>query len=106
MNTSAILGENYPIKLSPFTSSHYLDNETNKRIKLEAVNEDNMNEAIKRLKNKSSYGHDEISNKIIKNAKNSLIQPLMLIINPRTPYGTYMSHVFFLHLLSRKFFFR
>ena len=42
---------------------------------------DNINEAINRLKNKSSYGHDEISNKIIKSANNSLIQPLMLIIN-------------------------
>ena len=48
-------------------------------MKLEVVNEDNINEAINRLKNKSSYGHDEIFNKIIKSAKNSLIQPLMLI---------------------------
>ena len=61
--------------------SHYLDNETNKQMKLEVVNEDNINEAINRLKSKSSYGHDEISNKIIKSAKNSLIHPLMLIIN-------------------------
>ena len=50
-------------------------------MKLEVVNEDNINEAINRLKNKSSYRNDEISNKIIKSAKNSLIQPLMLIIN-------------------------
>ena len=49
-------------------------------MKLVIVNENNINEAINRLKNKSSYGHDEISNKIIKSAKNALIQPLMLII--------------------------
>ena len=41
----------------------------------------NIKEAINRLKNKSSYGHDEICNKIIKSANNALIQPLMLIIN-------------------------
>ena len=51
--------------------SHYLDNETNKRMKLKVVNENNINEAIHRLKNKSSYGDDEISNKIIKSAKNA-----------------------------------
>ena len=71
--------------------SHYLDNETNNRMKLEVVNEDNINEAINRLKNKSSYGHDEISNKIIKSAKNSLIQPLMLIINQMLMTGEFPS---------------
>ena len=71
--------------------SHYLDNETKKRMKLEVVNEDNINEAINRMKNKSSYGHDEISNKIIKRAKNSLIQPLMLIINQMLMTGKFPS---------------
>ena len=71
--------------------SHYLDNETNKRMKLEVVNEDNINEAINRLKNKSSYGHDEISNKIIKSEKNSLIQPLILIINQMLMTGEFPS---------------
>ena len=60
---------------------HYLDNETNKRMELEVVNENNINEAINRMKIKSSYRHDEISSKIIKSAKNALIQPLKLIIN-------------------------
>ena len=60
-------------------------------MKLEVVNENNINEAINRLKNKSSYGHDEISNKIIKRAKNSLIQPLMLIINQVLMTGEFPS---------------
>ena len=60
-------------------------------MKLEIVNEDNINEAINRLKNKSSYGHDEISNKIIKSANNSLIQPLMLIINQMLLTGEFPS---------------
>ena len=71
--------------------SHYLNNETNKRMKFEGVNENNINEAINRLKNKSSYGHDEISNKIIKSAKNALIQPLMLIINQILMTGEFPS---------------
>ena len=71
--------------------SHYLDNEINERIKLEVVNEDNINEVINRLKNESSYGHDEISNKIIKSAKNSLIQPLKLIINQMLMTGEFLS---------------
>ena len=61
--------------------SHYLVSEANKCIQFEAVNESNINDAINRLKNKSSYGHDQISNKIIKHAKNVLIRPLTLIIN-------------------------
>ena len=60
-------------------------------MKLEVVNENNINEAINRLKNKSSYGHDKISNKIIKRAKNSLIQPLMLIINQVLMTGEFPS---------------
>ena len=55
------------------------------------VTVDNINEAINRLKNKSSYGHDEISNKINKSAKNSLIQPLMLIINQMLMTGKFPS---------------
>ena len=60
-------------------------------MKLEVVNENNINEAINRLKNKSSYGHDEISNKIIRSAKNALIQPLMLIINQMLMTGEFPS---------------
>ena len=60
-------------------------------MKLEVVNENNINEAIYRLKNKSSYGHDEISNKIIKSAKNALSQPLMLIINQILMTGEFPS---------------
>ena len=60
-------------------------------MKFEVVNENNINEAINRLKNKSSYGHDEIFNKIIKSANNSLIQLLMLIINQMLMTGEFPS---------------
>ena len=69
--------------------SYYLVNDANKCIQFEAVNESNMNDAINRLKNISSYGHDEISNKIIKHAKNVLVRPLMLIINQMLQTGEF-----------------
>ena len=43
--------------------SHYQDNETKKRMQLEVVNEDNINEAINRLINKSSYSKNKNKNK-------------------------------------------
>ena len=60
-------------------------------MKLEVVTENNNNEAINRLKNKSTYGHDEISNKIIKSAKNDLIQPLLLITKQMLVTGLFPS---------------
>ena len=63
-------------------------------MKLEVVNKkNNINEATKRMKNKSSYGHDEISNKTIKSANNALIQPLMLIINQMLLTGEFPSNL-------------
>ena len=59
-------------------------------MKLEVVNQNNINKAMNRLKIISSYGH-EISNKIIKSAKNSLILPLMLIINQMLVTGEFPS---------------
>ena len=60
-------------------------------MKFEVVNENNINESINRLENKSSYGHDEISSKISKIAKNALIQQLMLIINQMLMTGKFPS---------------
>ena len=36
---------------------------------------------LKKLKSKSSYGYDEISNNLIKHASSSLVKPLTLIVN-------------------------
>ena len=45
------------------------------------VTEDYIANVISNLKNKSSYGYDNISNKLIKLAKVVLTQPLTLISN-------------------------
>ena len=86
------IGRKLPYQIIPVHQhSHYLDNETNKQMKLQVVNEHSINEDITRLKNISSYGHDDISNKIIKSAKNALIQQLMLIINQIPMTGEFPS---------------
>ena len=46
---------------------------------------------ITKLKNKSSYRYDNISNKLIKSAKNVLIKPLTLIVNQCLHTGIYPS---------------
>ena len=44
------------------------------------VNEDRFGSIIKKLKIKSSYGYDEISNNLIKHSSSSMIKPLTLIV--------------------------
>ena len=46
-----------------------------------------------KLKNKSSYGYDNISNKLIKSCKNVLIKPLTLILNQCLHTGIYPSQL-------------
>ena len=45
--------------------------------------------AIDRLENKSSSGHDGISNKLLKLVKNELKKPLTLIINQMITTGIF-----------------
>ena len=67
------------------TSGHYSDEYLNDKTELvfnfTPVTEDYIANVISNLKNKSSYGYDNISNKLIKLAKGVLTQPLTLISN-------------------------
>ena len=56
-------------------------NQTPSRITFYHVNEDHILNIINKLKNKSSFGHDEISNKLIMFSKEILVQPLTLLVN-------------------------
>ena len=44
---------------------------------------------INKLKNKSSYGHDNISNKLIKCSKDVLAKPLTMLINQTLHTGMF-----------------
>ena len=61
--------------------NEYLSNRPHCHLTFSSVNEDLVSNIIRRLKNKSSYGHDNISNSLIKKAQLYLIKPLTLIIN-------------------------
>ena len=57
------------------------------------VNEDCIAKFIVKLKNKSSYGYDSISNKLIKSASHVLVRPLTLIISQSLHTGVYPSQL-------------
>ena len=48
---------------------------------------------IDKLKNKASYGHDNIPNKLIKSAKEFLVEPLTLLVNQMLKSGHFPSEL-------------
>ena len=69
--------------------NQYLTNPTNSRFAFKAVTEVNILKIIDDLKNKSSYGHDSISNKLIKRAKLILVKPLTFLVNQTLRDGVF-----------------
>ena len=66
---------------SVHSSEEYLGQKANSVFKFTEVNEDCINKIIKKLKSKSSTGYDDISNKLIKQARTVLVKPLTLLAN-------------------------
>ena len=73
------------------TSDDYLlqHNKPETTFSFVSVNEVYIGNVINKLKNKSSYGYDTISNKHIKYARNILSRPLTLLINQCIHTGIY-----------------
>ena len=63
------------------SSDEYLNNRTNTVFIFTEVNKECIDTNIKNMKSKSSTGYDNISNKLIKSAKDVLIQALTLLMN-------------------------
>ena len=61
------------------SSDEYLNNRTNTVFIFTEVSEECIDSIIKNMKSKSSTGYDNISNKLIKSAKDVLIKPLTFI---------------------------
>ena len=57
------------------------------------VNEECIANYIRNLKNKSSYGYDNISNKLIKSAGHILVKPMTIIVNQSLHTGIYPSQL-------------
>ena len=67
----------------------YLDTPAETRLKFNCITENETIKATNRLENKSSSGHDGISNKLLKLIKNELKTPLTLIINQMITTGIF-----------------
>ena len=77
------------------TSEDYLleHNKPDTTFNFVSVNEVYIDNVINKLKNTSSYGYDNISNKHIKYARNILTKPLTLLINQCLHTGIYPSQL-------------
>ena len=60
---------------------HYLNSNVTSKFQFHSVTQDYIGKLIDHLKNKASYGHDNISNILIKRAKEVPIEPLTLLVN-------------------------
>ena len=80
---------------SEASSQDYLlqHNKPNMTFNFVRVNEVYIDNVINKLKNKSSCGYDNISNKHIKYAKNVLTKPLTLLVNQCLHTGIYPSQL-------------
>ena len=84
------IGHSLSDQIRPMQSyTQYLTNHTPSRFTLHQVNDDHIGNIIDKLKNKSSCGHDNISNKLIKQSKDVLVKPLTLLVNQMLSSGCF-----------------
>ena len=69
---------------------HYFYGNTLSRFKFHSVNQDYIGQLIDNLKNKTSYKHDNISNELIKCAKEVFIEKLILLVNQMLKSGHFL----------------
>ena len=72
---------------------HYLNGNVTSKFHFHSVSQDYIGKLIDNLKNKASYGHDNISNILIKRAKEVLIEPLTLLVNQMLKSGHFPSEL-------------
>ena len=75
------------------SSDEYLSNRTNTIFNFTEVNEECIDSIIKNMKSKSSTGYDNISNKLVKSAKDVLIKPLTLLMNQIIHTGEFLKQL-------------
>ena len=72
---------------------HYLNGNVTSKFQFHSFSQDYIGKLIDNLKNKASYGHDNISNILIKRAKEVLIEPLTLLVNQMLKSGHFPSEL-------------
>ena len=77
------IGQSLAEKITPTHNFnfYYLNTRIDSQLRFTLVDEEQIVGIFNRLKNKSSYGCDNISNKLLKYAKDFIIKPLTLLIN-------------------------
>ena len=75
------------------SSDEYLSNRTNTIFNFTEVNEECIDRIINKMKSKSSTGYNNISNKLIKSARDVLIKPLTLLMNQIIHTGEFPKHL-------------
>ena len=75
------------------SSDYYLNNRTNTVFNFTEVGEERIDSIIENMKSKSSTGFDNISNKLIKGAKDVLIKPLTLLMNQIIHTGEFLKQL-------------
>ena len=78
---------------SPHNSEEYLGDKSKVLFRFTPVNEDRISSMVKKLKSKSSYGYDTISDNLIKHASSSLIKLLTLIVSQVLHTGIFPRHL-------------
>ena len=72
---------------------HYLNGNVTSKFQCHSVIQDYIGKLIDNLKNKATYGHDNISNILIKRVKEVLIEPLTLLVNQMLKSGHFPSEL-------------
>ena len=90
----ANIGRKWSEKIDPAINTNdncqsYLTEPTNAQFKFNDVSEKEVLKIIDSLKNKATYGTDDISNKLLKSIKNEICKPLTLIINQSLTTGIF-----------------
>ena len=80
-------------KITPTNFNFYLKNRIDSQLQFTLVDEEHIIGIFNRFKNKSSYGCDNISNKLLKYAKHFLINPLRLLINQTLSTGIFSNEL-------------
>ena len=77
--------------ITPNNSSYndYLNNPINQNLQFKDINCEEVIKIIDNLKSKTSCGHDGISNKVLKQIKHDVAEPIALIINQSILQGLF-----------------
>ena len=88
-NIGTNLSQNIEQNNGRISYSDYLDNPAASLFNFSSITEDDIISIITKFKNKTSSGHDGMSNKLLKSIKHEISKPLTIIINQSIATGVF-----------------